>query len=245
MSLHAMARMARQWAPRGLLVLAEVTIGLAWSGANSAPAQASAPDTVVYQLLPSSRLEVRTGKSGLFGFAGHNHVIRARAFTGSVQYRPGNLSASRLEITIPAESLEVMSPSDTAEIRQVTETMRTQVLHVDQYPEIHFTATQAVLTAAGLVLDGELTMVGQTRPVKVTAMVQVDPDTLRARGSFAVNQTDFGIKPYKGGPGGAVQVANRVQFDFDAVAVREPASAAAQSGGHGGTPGTSANGGGP
>jgi polyisoprenoid-binding protein YceI len=206
-----------------MLGLAAVAIGLAWAGASSAPAQASTQDTVVYRLLPSSRLEVQTGKSGVFGFAGHTHVIRARAFTGSVQYRPSDVAASRLEITIPADSLEVLSPPDTAEIRQVTETMRTQVLHVDQYPEIRFTATQAVLTPKGLVLDGQLTLVGQTRPVKVTAMVQVGPDTLRASGSFAVNQTDFGIKPYKGGPAGAVQVADRVRFDFDAVGVREKA----------------------
>jgi polyisoprenoid-binding protein YceI len=245
MSLHAMARLARRWASRRALVVAAVTIGLAWAGANSAPAQAPAPDAVVYRLLPSSRLDVRTGKSGVFGFAGHNHVIRARAFTGSVQYRPGDLSASRLEITIPAESLEVMSPSDTAEIRQVTETMRTQVLHVDQYPEIRFTATQAVLTPTGLVLDGELTMEGKTRPVKVPVTVDVGPDTLRAHGSFAVNQTDFGIKPYKGGPGGAVQVANRVLFDFDAIGVREPTSASGQAVGQGGMPRPGPSGGGP
>jgi polyisoprenoid-binding protein YceI len=243
MSLHAMARTARRWAPRGMLVLAEVTGGLVWAGASHAPAQAPAPDTVVYRLLPSSRLEVRTGKSGVFGFAGHSHVIRARAFKGSVQYRTGDLSASKLDVTIPAESLEVLSPSDTAEIRQVTETMRTQVLHVDQYPEIRFTATQAVLTGKGLVLDGELTMVGQTRPVKVSATVDVGPDTLRARGSFAVNQTDFGIKPYKGGPGGTVQVANRVQFDFDAVGVREPATG--QSAGQSSTLRPGPSGGGP
>jgi polyisoprenoid-binding protein YceI len=215
-----------------MLMLAAVAVGLV--GADSAPAQATAPDTVVYRLLPSSRLEVRTGKSGVFGFAGHNHVVRARAFTGLVRYQPGDLSASRLEITIPTDSLEVLSPSDTAEIRQVTETMRTEVLHVDQYPEIRFTATQAVLTPTGLVLDGELTLVGKTRPVKVAATVQVGPDTLRAHGSFAVNQTDFGIKPFKGGPGGTVQVANRVLFDFDAVGVRDP-STTAQSVGQAGT----------
>jgi hypothetical protein len=35
-----------------------------------------------------------------------------------------------------------------------------------------------------------------------------------------VNQTDFGIQPYRGGPGGSVRVADKVTFDFDAVAVR-------------------------
>jgi polyisoprenoid-binding protein YceI len=142
---------------------------------------------------------------------------------GSVQYHPGDPSASRLEITIPADSLEVLTPPDTAEIRKVTETLRTQVLHVDQHPEIRFSASVKARTPAGFRLDGELTLAGQTRPVPVEATVQVGPDTLRAQGTFAVKQTDFGIKPFSGGPGGSVKVADRVTFAFDAVGVREPA----------------------
>lgn len=233
--------MACPSAPRGILVAA----GLAVAGANLASAQAPAPDTVVYRLLPSSRFEVRTGKAGVFGFAGHSHVVRARAFTGSVRYRPGDPSVSQLEITIPAESLEVLTPTDTAEIRQVAEAMRTEVLHVDQYPEIRFTATRATPTPTGARLDGKLTLVGQTRPVQVDATVQVGPDTLRARGTFAVNQTDFGIKPYSGGPGGTVKVANKVTFDFDAVGVREPADANRRSDQDGGMARVGPGGGGP
>jgi polyisoprenoid-binding protein YceI len=197
------------------------------TGAVSAPAQAPASDMVVYRLLPSSRFEVQTGKAGAFGFAGHTHVVRARTFTGSVQYRPRDPSASRLEITIPTGDLEVLTPSDPNEIRQVTEAMRTQVLHVDAYPEIRFTATRVTFTSAVATLEGELTLVGQTRPVRVNASVQVGPDTLRARGSFAVNQTDFGIKPYSGGPGGTVKVADRVTFNFDVVGVRDAARTSA------------------
>jgi polyisoprenoid-binding protein YceI len=211
--------LARQWAPRGILL----ATALVAAGANLASAQALAPDSVVYRFLPSSRFEVRTGKAGVFGFAGHGHLVRARAFTGSVQYHPGDPSASRLEIIIPAGSLEVLTPPDTAEIRKVTETMRTQVLHVDQYPEIRFSASVKARTPTGFRLDGELTLAGQTRPVPVEATVQVGPDTLRAQGTFAVKQTDFGIKPFSGGPGGSVKVANRVTFAFDAVGVRERA----------------------
>ena len=207
---------ARQRALRRLLLQAALLV----SGLRIASAQA--PDSVVYRLVPISRFEVRTEKAGVLGFAGHNHVVRARAFTGWVTYRPGNPSSSRLEITIPAESLEVLTPSDASEIRQVTEAMRTDVLHVDQYPEIRFSSSGVSPTPTGFRLDGELTLVGQTRPVQVETTVQVGPDTLRARGTFAVKQTTFGIKPYKGGPGGTVQVADRVTFDFDVVGVRDP-----------------------
>jgi polyisoprenoid-binding protein YceI len=209
--------MPRRWATRGLPMIALVA-----AGARLASAQSPAQDSVVYRLLPISRFEVQTGKAGVLGFAGHDHIVRAGVFTGSVYYRPANPSASRLEITIAAESLVVMTPPDTSEIRQVTEAMRTDVLHVAQFPEIRFTTTGMTPTPTGFRLDGELTLVGQTRPVQVEATVQAGPDTLRAHGTFAVKQTTFGIKPYKGGPGGTVQVADRVTFDFDAVAVRDP-----------------------
>lgn len=211
--------MAPQWVRRGTPVGAGVIGAVAFF----ASAHASAADPVVYRLVPSSRFEVHTTKAGVFGFAGHSHVVRARAFTGSVQYNPEAPSSSRLEIVIPTDSLEVLTPPDTAEIRKVTETMRTQVLHVDQYPEIRFTATTATPTATGFHLDGELTMAGQTRPVPVEVTVEIGPDTLHARGTFSVKQTDFGIKPFSGGPAGTVKVGNRVDFDFDAVAVRERA----------------------
>jgi polyisoprenoid-binding protein YceI len=141
-----------------------------------------------------------------------------------VAYRKDNPSASQLEVTIPAESLEVLTPEDTAEIRKVTETMRTQVLRVAQYPEIRFTATVSSPTPKGFRLQGELTLVGHTRSVPVDAAVRMAGDTLRADGEFSVKQSDFGIKPVRAGPAGTVKVADRVKFAFAAVAVRDPAA---------------------
>src|SRR2546427_4993826 len=46
------------------------------------PARLGARDSVVYRVSPTSRFEVKTGKAGLFGFAGHEHLIRARGCTG-------------------------------------------------------------------------------------------------------------------------------------------------------------------
>src|SRR5438045_2199132 len=73
--------------------------------ATAARAQA-ARDSVVYALSSASRFEVKTGKAGLMGFAGHEHVIRARAFTGRVVHVPGAPSSSRVEVTVPTDSLE-------------------------------------------------------------------------------------------------------------------------------------------
>src|SRR5213080_5438324 len=74
--------------------------------------QAASSDSVVYCLSPASRLDVKTGKAGLFGFAGHEHLIRARGFTGRVVYYPGALTASRVELTVESDSLDVLTPPD-------------------------------------------------------------------------------------------------------------------------------------
>jgi polyisoprenoid-binding protein YceI len=187
-----------------------------------ARAQGGELDSVVYVLSPASRLEVKTGKAGLLGFAGHEHLVRARAFSGRVMYRPNARPESRVEISVSADSLEVLTPPDTAEIRKVTQSMRTEILHVDQYPLITFVSTGDTPTPDGFRVEGRLTLAGQTRDVIADLHVEVGADTLRATGSFSVKQTDFGIRPYRGGPGGTVRVADRVTLTVEAVAIRVP-----------------------
>jgi polyisoprenoid-binding protein YceI len=178
-------------------------------------------DSVVYHLDPSSRLVVKTGKAGLLGFAGHTHVIRARAVSGELVYHRGK-PASYLRLEVPTDSLEVLTPPDTAEIRKVTEAMRTEVLHVERYPHMTFAADAIGARNGKVDMQLAVTMEGTTRTVPVTADVTIGPDTLRAAGTFAVKQTDFGIRPFRGGPAGTVKVADRVTFCFDLVAVSGP-----------------------
>ncbi|HEU4647729.1 MAG TPA: YceI family protein [Gemmatimonadales bacterium] len=202
--------------------------GKAANGEGAAPAappfrvpqELAALDSVVYRLTPASRLEVKTGKAGLFGFAGHTHVIQARAFSGQVVFYPKTPPRSHVAIKVVTDSLVVLTPPDTEEIRKVTEAMRTQTLQVDRYPEITLASRNVTQTETGFHMVGALTMVGQTREVPVEVAVQLAPDSLRAQTTFSVKQTDFGIKPYSGGPGGTVKVADRVTFTIDAIAAR-------------------------
>ncbi|HKT61007.1 MAG TPA: YceI family protein [Gemmatimonadales bacterium] len=177
-------------------------------------------DSVVYRLARSSRLQVKTGKAGLFGFAGHTHVIEARGFTGEVVYYPGRPSSSHLDITVRTDSLEVLTPPDTAEMRKVTESMRSRVLRTAEYPEITLVSRQVAPSADGFHILGAMTLVGQTREVPIDVVARIGLDTLEAVSTFAIKQTDFGITPFSGGPGGSVKVADRVTFDIRAVAVR-------------------------
>ena len=183
-------------------------------------AQVIARDSVVYELAPSSRFVVRTGKAGLFGFAGHEHLIQARQFSGRIVYYPHQPQASHLAVSIATVGLEVLTPPDTAEIRKVTAAMRADVLDVPQYPEITLTSQAVELAGDTLGIQAALTMKGQTRTVPLTVRVRIEPDTLRATTTFSVRQSDYGIRPYRGGPGGTVRVADAVTFDIDAVALR-------------------------
>ena len=189
-------------------------------GCTAAWAQGGELDSVVYVLSAASRFEVKTGKAGLFGFAGHAHVVRARGFAGRVIYHPNAPSESRVEIVVPGDSLDVLAPPDTAEIRKVTQAMRTDVLHVDEYPAISFVSTSVTPTVDGFQVQGSLTLAGQTREVSCNIRAEIGTDTLRASGGFSVKQTDYGIRPYRGGPAGTVRVADRVTFSFEAVGIR-------------------------
>jgi polyisoprenoid-binding protein YceI len=175
---------------------------------------------VAYAIAPGSRLDVATGKAGLLGFAGHAHLIRARTFTGRVLSDPDDPTQSSVDITIQTAGLEVLTPPDTEEIRQVTESMRRDVLAIERFPEITFASQHASAIEGGLHIEGALTIVGRTVLVPVDVRVRVREDTLFAEAQFTANQTAFGIRPYRGGPGGVVRVADRVKFDIAIVALR-------------------------
>jgi polyisoprenoid-binding protein YceI len=75
-------------------------------------------------------------------------------------------------------------------------------------------------TAQHLSMIVALTIKGTTREVPITVDIEIGADTLRATSTFTVKQTDFGIKPYRGGPAGTVRVADEVKFSIRAVAIR-------------------------
>ena len=102
--------------------------------------------------------------------------------------------------------------------------MRTEVLLVDRYPEITLVSRTVEPPAGGgdaFRIVAALTIAGRTREVPVAVRTTVGRDTLRAHATFAVKQSDFGIRPYRGGPAGTVRVADRVRFDIAVVAVRD------------------------
>jgi polyisoprenoid-binding protein YceI len=82
-----------------------------------------------------SRFMARVGSGGILWFLGHVHHIAMRDFTGVAQIMPGTITPASLQLTIKAQSLEETGPKFTEQQKQtINNTMRKQVLEVEEYP---------------------------------------------------------------------------------------------------------------
>jgi polyisoprenoid-binding protein YceI len=157
-----------------------------------------------------SLMTVRVFKAGLFSAFGHEHEISAPIEQGS--FTEGNPS---VELIVDARKLRVtekdISDKDRAEIQQTM--LGPKVLDSEEFQEIRFRSTQVDRLGEGKwIVHGELTVRGQTRPVKV----QVEGQNGHYRGAAELKQKEFGITPVTVG-GGAVKVKNEVRVEFEIV----------------------------
>ena len=157
-----------------------------------------------------SVMTVRVFKAGLFSAFGHEHEISAPIQQGS--FTEGN---PWVELTVDARKLRVMdkdvSDKDRAEIQQTM--LGPKVLDSEKYPEIRFRSTRVDrLGEDKWIVHGDLTVRGQTRPVKV----QVEGQNGHYRGAVELKQKDFGITPVTVG-GGVVKVKNEFRVEFEVL----------------------------
>jgi polyisoprenoid-binding protein YceI len=154
-----------------------------------------------------STLTIHVGKTGAFSALGHEHEIHAPIHSGTAEIG----AHPAVEIHVNAQELRV-TDKDAAE-KERAEVQKTmlgpEVLASDAHQEIVFKSTAAESVGQGQwTLRGNLTMRGQTRPVKV----QVTLKDGRYTGETTVKQTGFGITP----PGKAgVRAKDEVKIEFD------------------------------
>jgi polyisoprenoid-binding protein YceI len=157
-----------------------------------------------------SILTVRVYKTGLFSAFAHDHEIRA-----PIQKGVFDEGKSMVEFVVDAHSLRVLdsdvSNKDRAEIQATM--LGPKVLDSEKFPEIRFHSTEANrISDSRWTVSGDLTLHGQTRPVKVA----VERKNGRYRGSAQLLQKDFGITPVTIA-GGTVKVKDEVRIEFEIV----------------------------
>lgn len=157
-----------------------------------------------------SALTVRVYKSGLFSAFAHDHEIRAPIQSGAFDEQKRTV-----EFKVKSADLKVLDPDGSdSERSQVQHTMEgPKVLDPDKFPDISFRSTSIEAAGAGKWnVQGDLTLHGQTHPVKV----EVEGANGHYRGSSHFRQTEFGMTPISIG-GRSIKVKDEVRIEFDVV----------------------------
>jgi polyisoprenoid-binding protein YceI len=147
----------------------------------------------------NATLQVRTFREGIASKAGHDLVIDVTRWEATLTVAE-DPAQSAVELSADPRSLQVreglhgvkpLTDKDRAEIRK----------NIDEKllrgQPITFRSSAVNLTDAGgrLVIEGDLTVAGATRPI--TAQLDVAADG-RVSGTIGLTQSAWGIKPYRG-----------------------------------------------
>ena len=184
------------------------------------------PATVTYNLDASqSKFMAHANRSGPLWFKGHSHHLAASDFSGQVQLTPGTLTPASLRLVVKAASLRETGADFTEPQKQIiNKELKEIVLHPDQYPDITFQSTNVTSKALGadryeINIDGNLTLHGVTRPIRIPALVTLRGDTLRAIGKFSIDRDDYKVKATSAFHG-MVRVDDDIKFEFDILGRR-------------------------
>ena len=90
------------------------------------------------------------------------------------------------------------------------QTISEKILSTAEHPVIMFSSSQVTGTTSSFQASGDLTIMGQARPITVSGGV----DAGRIRGHATVTQSRWGIKPYSAFAG-ALRLADDVRVEFD------------------------------
>ena len=168
-----------------------------------------------------SRAFAKVTQTGL----GHDHAIEGRLMGGVIQLgaqqNAGSLvfdMTSYRADTAAARKYIGLAGTTSPSTQQQTNTnmLGASVLDVRKYPTSTFVIDSALLIPGKsrdghprYKLAGNFTLHGTTRPLAMNAEVIQEQDRLHLRGGFNINQTNFGITPFKKAFG-AVGVADQM-----------------------------------
>ena len=160
----------------------------------------------------NASLQVKTYREGMAAKVGHDLVMDVTRWDATV-----DLTASSVELNADPRSLEVregvrgLKPLTDKDRGEIHRNIDDKVLH--GLP-IAFRSTAVRLSEADgrIVVDGQLTMAGTTRPVALQLDVGADG---RVGGTIPLTQSDWGIKPYRGLMG-ALKVRDALEIVLDA-----------------------------
>jgi polyisoprenoid-binding protein YceI len=167
----------------------------------------------------ASRLAIHVGKTGLFGFAGHEHQVVAPIQRAVVVLDPDHPESASVELTFEAAALRVTGRGEPAgDVPKVQQAMvGAECLDAGRFPAIRFVSRAVTVKArAGnafdVVVRGDLTVHGVSHELAVPVHVVLGDGSLSATGRTRIRQTAFGHKPIS--VGGVVKVEDELVIDW-------------------------------
>jgi polyisoprenoid-binding protein YceI len=168
----------------------------------------------------SSTASAHVGKTGFASFAGHEHVVLAQHMQGEIVFDSQSFGACSVDLTVDARSLKVREEGEPeGDAPKVQERMRgKEQLDVNEHHAIHFRSTavkgkQSGPAKADLLVEGDLSLHGLTKPYKALIAIELKGEVLVATGKLVIKLNDFGIEPTSAA-GGMVKVENDVPVEF-------------------------------
>jgi len=165
----------------------------------------------------NGKLTVNTYVGGMGAKMGHDLVLEATKWQGTVTIDADNPSTTSVEVTVDPRSLEILQA--TGGVKALSDKDRNDIasnsdktLNTSKHPEISFRSTGVTGNAPNLKLNGNLTISGQTKPVTLDVTVQDAGGETRLTAKTVLVQTDFGVKPYS--KLGALKIKDPVDLEI-------------------------------
>jgi YceI-like protein len=169
---------------------------------------------VTYRLGPDDgTLSVRTKRTGAAAKAGHNLLIHVTSWEATIELGEETSIAlqahgASLRVREGAGGMQALQEEDKDNIRQ---TIDDEVL-MGEAITFRSTEVRPAADAAGLSVQGELTLLGATRPIAFDLAITGEGGL---RAAAVVKQSDWGIKAYTG-LFGALKVVDEVEVGIEA-----------------------------
>jgi polyisoprenoid-binding protein YceI len=196
------------------LVLSTLLSTAAFAQDGEAPMEpeAATPPTTTYAVSASGSdlyVVIRNDTSASLSRLGHDHVIYASKFSGTVVWPNEDGQSCNIEIRVPVMSLTVDPPGtrdaaglddntiDDGDKQSLSKNMwgKSQ-LDAKNHSDIVFKSTSCEGREGNVKVNGTLTVRGTAAPVTVTMNVTADGSSLSARGKFNTTHSALGMKPF-------------------------------------------------
>jgi polyisoprenoid-binding protein YceI len=188
--------------------------------AAAPPAAAQAPAVPAVPTTPTgmrtytiqsgpSAVYVQVFKTGAAATLAHDHVVEAQDINGTISGDIADPTTAKIDATVKTATMTTDDPKSRARFRlegelpekdiaAVTANMKSaDQLDVEKYPTIKFVSTAVKKQGDGLILEGDFTLHGVTKPISLpVSFTMKDANTVEGKGSFKIQTPDYGIQPY-------------------------------------------------